>query len=129
MPRTTRRATSGAAIVVLDPRPPLAAVPALAYWTAQLPTPRSAIEIAGPGKLEVDGALLANAQFGGSGGDGSTVGIGAGPPYGINIINSRLKTEELRISGGVSDEKAKEIYPDGWKAPKPYLRIVPQPQG
>ena len=37
--------------------------------------------------------------------------------------------EDVIISGGVSDEKAKEIYPDGWKAPKPYLRIVPQPQG
>ena len=35
--------------------------------------------------------------------------------------------EDVIISGGVTDEQAKEIYPDGWKAPKPYLRIVPQP--
>ena len=35
--------------------------------------------------------------------------------------------EDVIISGAVSDEQAKEIYPDGWKAPKPYLRIVPQP--
>jgi len=27
----------------------------------------------------------------------------------------------------VSDEDAKKIYPQGWKAPRPYLRIVPQP--
>src|SRR5829696_7360497 len=35
--------------------------------------------------------------------------------------------DDVIISGAVSDEEAKEIYPDGWKAPKPYLRIVPQP--
>jgi hypothetical protein len=28
----------------------------------------------------------------------------------------------------VSDEDAKKKYPNGWKAPKPYLRIVPQPK-
>jgi hypothetical protein len=28
----------------------------------------------------------------------------------------------------VSDEAAKAKYPNGWKAPKPYLRIVPQPK-
>jgi len=28
----------------------------------------------------------------------------------------------------VSDEDAKKQYPDGWKAPRPYIRIVPQPR-
>jgi alkyl hydroperoxide reductase subunit AhpC len=36
--------------------------------------------------------------------------------------------DEVIIAGSVSDEEAKTIYPNGWKAPKPYLRIVPQPQ-
>ena len=36
--------------------------------------------------------------------------------------------EDVIIAGAVSDDEAKEIYPDGWKAPKPYIRIVPQPQ-
>jgi alkyl hydroperoxide reductase subunit AhpC len=36
--------------------------------------------------------------------------------------------DDVIIAGSVSDEAAKEIYPDGWKAPKPYLRIVPQPR-
>lgn len=36
--------------------------------------------------------------------------------------------EDVIISGAVSDEQAKQKYPDGWKAPKPYLRIVPQPK-
>jgi alkyl hydroperoxide reductase subunit AhpC len=35
--------------------------------------------------------------------------------------------EDVIIAGSVSDEQAKEIYPDGWKAPRPWLRIVPQP--
>jgi thioredoxin-dependent peroxiredoxin len=35
---------------------------------------------------------------------------------------------EVIIAGAVSDEEAKKIYPNGWKAPKPYLRVVPQPQ-
>ena len=35
--------------------------------------------------------------------------------------------EDVIIAGSVSDEDAKKKYPDGWKAPKPYLRIVKQP--
>ena len=37
--------------------------------------------------------------------------------------------EDVIIAGSVSDEEAKKQYPQGWKAPKPYLRIVPQPRG
>jgi alkyl hydroperoxide reductase subunit AhpC len=36
--------------------------------------------------------------------------------------------DDVIIAGSVSDEDAKKIYPDGWKAPRPYLRIVPQPK-
>jgi alkyl hydroperoxide reductase subunit AhpC len=36
--------------------------------------------------------------------------------------------EDVIISGAVSDDDAKKQYPGGWKAPKPYLRIVPQPK-
>ena len=35
--------------------------------------------------------------------------------------------EDVIIAGSVSDEDAKKTYPDGWKSPKPYIRIVPQP--
>ena len=35
--------------------------------------------------------------------------------------------EDVIIAGSVPDEEAKKIYPQGWKAPKPYIRIVPQP--
>ncbi len=36
--------------------------------------------------------------------------------------------EDVIIAGSVSDEDAKKQYPNGWKAPRPYLRIVPQPK-
>src|SRR6201993_2887741 len=36
--------------------------------------------------------------------------------------------EDVIIAGSVSDEEAKKQYPQGWKAPKPYIRIVPQPR-
>ena len=35
--------------------------------------------------------------------------------------------EDVIIAGSVSNDAAKEKYPDGWKEPKPYIRIVPQP--
>ena len=36
--------------------------------------------------------------------------------------------QHVIIAGSVSDEDAKKIYPDGWKAPRPYIRIVPAPK-
>jgi alkyl hydroperoxide reductase subunit AhpC len=36
--------------------------------------------------------------------------------------------EDVIIAGSVTDEEARKAYPQGWKAPKPYLRIVPQPR-
>lgn len=35
--------------------------------------------------------------------------------------------EDVIIVPAVSDEQARQMFPDGWKAPKPYMRIVPQP--
>ena len=35
--------------------------------------------------------------------------------------------EDVIIAGSVSNDDAKKIWPDGWKEPKPYIRIVPQP--
>jgi len=36
--------------------------------------------------------------------------------------------DDVIIAGSVSNDEAKKLYPDGWKQPKPYLRIVPQPK-
>ena len=35
---------------------------------------------------------------------------------------------DVIIAGSVSDDEARKTYPEGWKAPKPYIRIVPQPR-
>ncbi len=37
--------------------------------------------------------------------------------------------DDVIIAGSVTNEAAKEIWPEGWKEPKPYIRIVPQPKG
>ena len=36
--------------------------------------------------------------------------------------------DDVIIAGSVSDDEAKKTYPSGWKSPKPYIRIVPQPR-
>jgi alkyl hydroperoxide reductase subunit AhpC len=36
---------------------------------------------------------------------------------------------DVIILGSVSDDDARKTYPEGWKAPRPYLRVVPQPKG
>jgi alkyl hydroperoxide reductase subunit AhpC len=36
--------------------------------------------------------------------------------------------DDVIIAGSVSNDEAKEIYPEGWEEPRPYIRIVPQPE-
>ena len=36
--------------------------------------------------------------------------------------------DDVIIAGSVSNDEAKQLYPNGWKEPKPYIRIVPQPR-
>jgi alkyl hydroperoxide reductase subunit AhpC len=36
--------------------------------------------------------------------------------------------DDVILGGSISDEEAKKLYPQGWKSPKPYIRIVPQPK-
>jgi thioredoxin-dependent peroxiredoxin len=35
--------------------------------------------------------------------------------------------DDVIIAGSLSNDEAKEMYPDGWEEPRPYLRVVPQP--
>jgi len=37
--------------------------------------------------------------------------------------------DDVIIAGSVSNDDAQKIWPQGWKSPKPYIRIVPQPKG
>ena len=36
--------------------------------------------------------------------------------------------DDVIIAGSVSDEQAKDLFPDGWESPRPYIRVVPQPR-
>jgi thioredoxin-dependent peroxiredoxin len=36
--------------------------------------------------------------------------------------------DDVIIAGSVSDEDARKTYPQGWNAPRPYRRFVPQPR-
>ena len=36
--------------------------------------------------------------------------------------------DDVIIAGSVSDDEAKQVYPQGWQSPRPYIRIVPQPR-
>ena len=36
--------------------------------------------------------------------------------------------EDVIIAGSVTDDDARKTYPEGWKSPRPYIRIVPQPR-
>jgi thioredoxin-dependent peroxiredoxin len=36
--------------------------------------------------------------------------------------------DDVIISGSVSEDEAKQLFPSGWKSPKPYIRILPQPR-
>ena len=49
--------------------------------------------------------------------------------YAVSTPVNWKNGEDVIISGNVSDAEAKEKYPQGWQAPKPYIRIVPQPRG
>jgi alkyl hydroperoxide reductase subunit AhpC len=47
--------------------------------------------------------------------------------YSVSTPVNWKNGEDVIISSSVSDDAAKEKFPGGWKAPKPYIRIVPQP--
>ncbi|MGB7259931.1 MAG: peroxiredoxin [Pseudolabrys sp.] len=37
--------------------------------------------------------------------------------------------EDVILGGAITEDEAKKLYPQGWKSPKPYIRVVPQPRG
>ncbi len=49
--------------------------------------------------------------------------------HGVATPAQWVPGQDVIIGGWVSDEEASRIYPDGWKAPKPYIRIEPDPRG
>ena len=51
-----------------------------------------------------------------------------GAKYKIATPANWKQGDDVFIGGAVPEEEAKQLFPQGWEAPKPYLRIVPQPQ-
>jgi alkyl hydroperoxide reductase subunit AhpC len=49
--------------------------------------------------------------------------------HGVATPVNWKKGDEVIILGSVSDEDARKKYPQGWKSPKPYIRLIPQPGG
>ena len=47
--------------------------------------------------------------------------------YKVSTPADWVQGGDVIISGAVKDEEAKELFPDGWESPKPYLRVVKQP--
>jgi alkyl hydroperoxide reductase subunit AhpC len=48
--------------------------------------------------------------------------------YSVSTPVDWKQGEDVIILPAVSDDEAKKTYPDGWKSPLPYIRIVPQPR-
>jgi alkyl hydroperoxide reductase subunit AhpC len=48
--------------------------------------------------------------------------------HGLSTPVNWKNGEDVIIGGGISDEEAKKRFPQGWKTPKPYIRIVAQPK-
>jgi alkyl hydroperoxide reductase subunit AhpC len=49
--------------------------------------------------------------------------------YSVSTPVNWKQGDDVIISGNVSDEEARKKYPEGWKSPRPYIRIVAQPKG
>jgi alkyl hydroperoxide reductase subunit AhpC len=51
-----------------------------------------------------------------------------GAKHRVSTPSDWKQGEDVILGGAITDEEAKKLYPLGWKAPKPYIRIVPQPK-
>lgn len=51
-----------------------------------------------------------------------------GAKHRVSTPSDWKQGEDVILGGAITDEEAKKLYPQGWKTPKPYIRIVPQPK-
>jgi len=97
-------ATSGAAVVVLDPSPPLIGATASLLDVSGQRT-IGGLEVLGTADTRVAGAVLVNTTWGGVDEEGSPAGSGPGPPHGISctplLSTTRLLARDIRVVGGV----------------------------
>ena len=45
----------------------------------------------------------------------------------VKLFLSVFADDAVIIAGSVNDDDAKKLFPEGWRSPKPYIRIVKQP--
>ncbi|MBI1346364.1 hypothetical protein GC163_08740 [bacterium] len=116
-------ATEGAAIVVLDPDPPGISLPLIAGLT--LPATPSlslgGLEVLGIGQLDVDGAVLVNTDWGGVDENGDPAGEAMFLRGAITCMPllplTKLNAQDIRVVGGVDDERNYGAYDDGEDSP------------
>ncbi len=116
-----RPATAGAALVVLDPDPPPLALGPIAGILPALPALVGGLEVLGVGTVRVDGAVLVNTEWGGVDENGNAAGEEAPPPCGIACLNllanNRLRARDIRVVGGVDNERYYGNYVSGDASP------------
>ncbi|MGC3966608.1 MAG: pilus assembly protein TadG-related protein [Pirellulales bacterium] len=100
--------TAGAAVVVLNPRPPAVSVGITLPISLNFPALLGGLEVLGVGPVRVNGAVLVNTSWGGVDENGNAVGTSPGPPYGISCTPllplTRLRAQDVRVVGGVDDQ-------------------------
>jgi Flp pilus assembly protein TadG len=125
-------ATAGAAIVVLDSRPPPVSVGIALPLALNYPALIAGLEVLGLGAVRVDGSVLVNTVWGGVDENGESAGESAGPPYGVACTPllplTRLQARDIRVVGGVDDEANYSDFVSGQPSPLTANRLpVPDP--
>jgi len=126
-------ATAGAAIVVLDPTPPVTTIAPLSIVTLTIPPLRTAgLEVLGLGPVKIDGAVLVNTEWGGVDQDSCPTGTTHGPPYGVAgmplLPLTQLKARDVRVVGGVDRPSNFSAFASGQSPPlKAGRKPVPDP--
>lgn len=127
-------ATTGAAVVVLDPNPPGIDLPTIAGIS--LPATPSlslgGMEVLGLGKLRVNGAVHVNTTWGGVDENGDPAGEDCGFRDALTCMPllslTRLDALDIRVTGGVDNEKYYGNYQSGQKSPlRANRKPVPDP--
>lgn len=112
--------TAGAAIAVLDPDPAPLSVAGVLTLPA-LPTLLGGLEVLGAGRLQVDGAVIVNTEWGGYDEDNNRAGDRPSPPSGVSctpvLALTKLRARDLRVVGGVDDPDNYGNFTSGERSP------------
>jgi hypothetical protein len=86
-----------------------------------LPTLIAGLEVEGLGRLQVDGAVLVNTEWGGEDENGEITGVDVAPPYGIAcmplVATTRIAANDVRVCGGVDNRNCYQAFAQGSENP------------